>query len=128
MPKFIEINGIDEAGSVGEPIIFCRINVSIKNEIQLFLRNLNHFGTLMPNKMKLRGFDPSNLLKYVTGLIEDPTLRVELYRMPPEVQLKLVYSLAMQTAIELQGNRAELVNIFDNEGNLKNKSTPSATV
>ncbi len=128
MPTFIEINGIDESGSIGEPIIFCRITVSIKNEVQLFLRNLNHFGTLMPNKMKLRGFDPSYLLKYVTGIIDDPTLKIELYQMQPDVQLKLVNCLAMETASELQMNRTELVNIFDPQGNLKNTSSPASVV
>ena len=75
MPTYIEINGIDEAGSIGQPIIFTKVNVGVKNEVQLFLRNLNHFGTLMPNKFKLKGFDPSYLLKYVTELLDDQTVK-----------------------------------------------------
>ncbi|NLO70252.1 MAG: hypothetical protein GX102_04780 [Porphyromonadaceae bacterium] len=128
MPTYIEINGIDEAGYIGQPIFFTRVNVGIKNEIQLFLRNLNHFNTLMPNKFKLKSYDPTYLLKYVTELLDDSTIKIEIYRMPPHVQLHLTNFLAVTTATELHQKRMALVNVLDNEGKLKDKTNSAASL
>jgi hypothetical protein len=125
MPTYIEVNGMDEAGSVGEAIIFVRLGVGLPNEVQLFLRNLYHFNTLMPNKTRLHGYEDGYLLKYATDILDDSTYKIDLYKMPLDVQLKLIKYMTVQTSIDLHLCRKDLLSVFDANGNMRNGASVS---
>lgn len=129
MPTYIEVNGLDEAGSVGEDIIFSRVSVGIDNEIQLFLRNIDFFDMLLPSKSKIsRGYDPTYLLKYVTALIEDSTLEIELFKMFAPTQLQLTKDLLSFTAEDLFKQRKNLVDLFDPSGKLVQSENAKSSI
>ncbi len=90
MPTLVEINGLDEAGRVGETIWLVRVGVRIDTEIQILLRNLEHFGKLIVRKSDLYGREPKNLMKYVRDTIDDPAFDVSIFRMRPQTQLRVM--------------------------------------
>jgi len=119
MPTYIEVNGLDESGSVGEPIIFVRIGVSLLNEVQIFLRNIEHFNMLLPDKHRIRqGYEPKSLLRYVKSFVEDPCFDITMFRMFPETQLKLLTEFSLRTAGDLYRSREAIVKLFDSSGNI----------
>ena len=90
MPTLVEINGIDEAGRLGEDIYFVRVGVRIDEEVQLLLRNLDHFGKLFVRKEDLFGREEKNLQKYLRDSLDDPCSAVSVFRMDVNVQMKLL--------------------------------------
>ncbi|MEM2118443.1 MAG: hypothetical protein QW386_05435 [Candidatus Bathyarchaeia archaeon] len=119
MPTYIEINGLDESGSVGEPILFVRIGMSLLNEIQIFLRNIEFFNTLLPNKYRIKqGYEPKSLIRYVKSFIEDPCFDTTIFRMFPETQLKLLTEFSVRTAGDLYHSRESIIKLFDSTGNI----------
>jgi len=115
---YIEINGLDESGSVGETILFVRVGTGLLNESQIFLRNIDFFNSLIASKNILKGYDSSTLLKYVLSFIEDPSFDVTIFRIFPEAQLKILRSFSILTAKDLYSIRGTFVKLFDSKGNL----------
>lgn len=115
---YVEINGLDESGTVGEPILFVRLGASMLIEPQIILRNIEYFNALMASKDLLKGYEPSTLFKYVLSFIEDPSFDVTIFRMFPETQLKILRDLSLLTAEDLFGSRRTLVKLFDSKGKM----------
>lgn len=90
MPTLVEINGLDEAGKVGETIWFVRLGVRIDSEIQILLRNLEHFDKLIIRKNDLFGREEKNLMKYVRDVVDDPISSISLFRMRVETQIQVL--------------------------------------
>jgi len=118
MPTYIEINGLDESGTVGEPIIFVRLGVSMLTEPQIILRNIEYFNALMASKDLLKGYESSTLFRYILSFIEDPSFDVTIFRMFPETQLKILRDFSLLTAENLFQSRKTLVRLFDSEGKI----------
>jgi len=127
MTTYVEINGMDESGSVGEPIIFVRIGVSLLHELQIILRNIEYFNKLMASKYFLKGYETSTLFKYVLDFINDPSLDITIFRMFPETQLKILRELSLLTGETLFQCRKTLTKMFDLEGNLTTVDQPTAS-
>jgi len=126
MPTYIEINGIDETGSVGEPIIFVRLGISLLNEIQIILRNVEHFDKLMASKAHLKGYETKTLFKYVLDFVDDPSIDITIFRMFPKTQLRLMKALSFLTGQKLFQWRRSFISMFDNKGNLIKADAPTA--
>lgn len=90
MPTLVEINGLDEGGKVGEPIWFVRVGVRIDSEMQLLLRNLDHFGKLLVNKGDLQNREEKNLMKYLRDAVDDPSIDVSIFRMRIQTQVGII--------------------------------------
>lgn len=101
MPTLVEINGLDEAGQVGDSIFFVRVAVGLPNEQHIILRNIEYFDSLIATKDRLRGYEPSTLFKYFLAFQNDPTVDVTIFKMFPDVQLKLIKELSMLTAQDM---------------------------
>lgn len=120
LPKYVEIIGMDESGQVGEPIIFTRVGMSPSSGYQMFLRNIDYFGMLMPSKYKLRqGYTEGYLLNYAKSIIDDPTLKVEVYKMLFETQLQLITELSLRTAQNLFQDRGLIAGLFDERSDIR---------
>jgi hypothetical protein len=114
-PKLIEINGIDEAGRVGERIYLARIGVPIPSELSILLENLKHFGNLLIGHNDLKGRDEGSLVKYVRDILDNSAISHSLYVLREETQLKILRQL-----MKLQGesyflHRKTLINIIQGE-------------
>lgn len=90
MPTLVEINGLDEAGKVGETIWFVRLGVRIDSELQILLRNLEHFDKLIVRKSDLFGREEKNLMKYARDVIDDPILNISIFRMQLQTQIQVL--------------------------------------
>jgi len=90
MPTLVEINGLDEGGKLGNPIWFVRLGIRIDSEIQLLLRNLEHFDKIIVKKSDLYGREEKNLMRYVRDAIDDPGLNVAIYRMRVPTQIQVL--------------------------------------
>lgn len=76
MSSNIEINGIDEAGRIGENILFTKASVDRDFEIHLFLTNLSYFNKLIPNKDDIKGYDAKTVIKYTRDIIDNEIFKV----------------------------------------------------
>lgn len=90
MATLVEINGLDEGGKVGEPIWLVRVGIRIDSEIQILLRNLEHFDKLIVSKSDVFGREEKNLMKYVRDAIDDPSLSVSIFRMRVQAQIRVL--------------------------------------
>ncbi len=90
MTTLVEINGIDEGGKVGELIWFVRVGTRIDSEIQVLLRNLEHFDQLIVGKSDLIGREKKNLMKYVRDVIDDPNFDVSIFKMRVQTQIMVL--------------------------------------
>jgi len=118
MPTLVEINGLDEAGQVGDSIFFVRVAVGLPNEPHIILRNIEYFDSIIATKDHLRGYEPSTLFKYFLNFQNDPTVDVTIFKMFPDVQLKLIKELSMLTAQDMYECRKTLTNLFGSDGQL----------
>jgi len=90
MAILIEINGLDESGRVGETIWLVRTGIRIDSEIQILLRNLEHFDKLIVRKDDLHGREEKNLMKYVRDAIDDPSLEISIFKMRVQTQVRVL--------------------------------------
>jgi hypothetical protein len=120
LPRYVELVGMDESGQVGDPIIFARVGMNPGSEYQMFLRNIEYFEMLMPSKYKLRqGYTEAYLLNYAKSIIDDTTLKVEIYKMLFETQLRLVTELSLRTAQNLFLDRGLFASLFDERSDIR---------
>jgi len=127
MPKYVEINGIDESGSVGDPIIFVRLGVGLLDELQIILRNIEHFDRLIATKYFLKGYEKPTLFKYVLDFIDDPSFDITIFKMFPETQLEILRELLLLTGNTLFQCRKIFTKMFDPDGNLTKVDQPTAS-
>lgn len=102
----IEINGVDEAGRIGQNIIFSRVSVERDFEINLMLHNLSSFSFLIPNKNIINGYDKKSLVQYVRYIIENETYKTSIYKMSYKSQailLRILYGFLSEELFELRG-------------------------
>lgn len=114
-PDF-NIHGFDEAGRIGDKIIFCDACTKHENELILMLKNLNYFRKLILNKKDVYGFDQGTLLKFVTDLVDDSSIIIRLYYIDQTTQNRLLRGLLYQLSNELfsmRGNFIRLLSTFD---------------
>ena len=90
MPTLVEINGLDEAGRIGENICFVRVGLRIDGEVQLLLRNLDYFGKLIVRKEDLFGREEKNLLRYLRDSLDDPCIDVSIFNMNVQTQMEIL--------------------------------------
>lgn len=108
----VEINGIDEAGRIGENILFTRVSVERDFEINLLLINLSFFNQLIPNKKDASGYDDKRLLRYAREIIEAETFKTAVYKMRYESQVLLLRLLYSCLSEDLFGLRGEVLSLF----------------
>ena len=113
LPTLVEINGIDEAGRLGEDIYFVRVGVRIDEEVQLLLRNLDHFGKLFVRKEDLFGREEKNLQKYLRDSLDDPCSAVSVFRMDVNVQMKLLREYLRFQSEDIFKARGVLIGAFE---------------
>jgi hypothetical protein len=112
----VEINGLDEAGRVGEDILFTRVAVERDFELHLLLHNLSSFNKLIPNKNDVKGYDIRSLIKYAKEVIESGIFGTAIYKMRSKTQvllLRLLYSFLSEDLFRTRGEILELFNKKD---------------
>jgi len=109
----IEINGVDEAGRIGENIIFTRVSVERDFEINLLLNNLSYFNQLIPNKNDVKGYDKKRLGRYAREIIETETFKTAIYKMRHESQVLLLRCLYSYLSEDLFRLRREVLSLFE---------------
>lgn len=98
-PKLVEIEGIDEAGRVGERILFVRLGVPLPSESSVLLQNLQHFDNLIVRHEDLKGKDEGTLLRYAKEVLDNPQISFTIFVLREATQLKLLRQL-----MHLQGD------------------------
>ena len=105
--SLVEIDGLDEAGKVGEEILFTRVAVERDFELHLLLHNLSSFNKLIPNKNDVKGYDSRSLIKYVKDIVESEIFRTSMYKMRYRTQvllLRLLYSFLSEDLFRSRGD------------------------
>lgn len=108
----IEINGIDEAGRIGENILFTRVSVERDFEIHLLLYNLSFFNKLIPNKKDPKGYDKKSLIRYVRDIIETGIFKIAIYKMRYKQQVVLLRLLYYFLSEDLFRSRGKILELF----------------
>ena len=111
----ITINGIDEAGRIGENILFTRVSVERDFEIHLLLHNLLYFNKLIPNKNDPKGYDQKSLIRYVRDIIENEIFKTSIYKMRYQSQALLLRYLYYFLSEDLFRLRGEILYLFQNK-------------
>lgn len=109
----VDINGLDEAGKIGEDIIFTRISVERDFELHLLLNNLSCFNKLIPNKNDVRGYDEKSLIRYAKDIIESGIFKTSIYKMRCRAQvllLRILYAFLSEDLFRLRG---DVLDLFD---------------
>jgi hypothetical protein len=112
LPTLIEINGIDEGGKIGEDIYFVRVGVRIDEEIQLLIRNLDHFGKLIVGKQDLFEREEKNLQKFLRDTFDDPCANVDIFRMSIQTQIQVLKAYLEQMNADMFKARGVLIGSF----------------
>jgi len=108
----VNIIGIDEAGRIGDYIIFTRASVERDNEINLLLRNLEHFGKIILNKKDISGYEVKNLMNYVRDISDDEVIDISISIMRHRTQNLLLGILFSFLSDDLFRTRGELIELF----------------
>jgi len=109
MPQNYFIHGLDEAGRIGDKIIFCDASIEIENETSLMLRNLWHFRKLILNKYDVSGYDERTLLRFVSEFIDDGSTRINLFSLNHEYQNRLLSGLFYQMSNSFFKLRGDII-------------------
>lgn len=104
---------MDEAGRIGDNIIFTKVSVNRENEINLLIYNLLHFNKIILNKSDIKGYEPRNLFKYIKVLHDDETIDVSHYIMRHRTQNLLLGILFRFLADDLFRSRGDLISLFE---------------
>jgi len=113
--SLVEINGIDEAGRIGENILFSRVSVEKDFEAHLLLANLSHFNNLIPHPDIIKGYDAKSQLQYIKELLENESFRITIYKMRTQTQvvlLRLLYGMLSEDLFRL---RADILDQFQHK-------------
>lgn len=110
--SLVEINGLDEAGKVGEEILFTRVAVERDFELHLLLHNLSSFNKLIPNKNDVKGYDGRSLLKYAKDVIESEIFKTSIYKMRYRTQVLLLRLLYSFLSEDLFSSRGDILDLF----------------
>jgi len=108
-----QINGLDEAGRIGDNIIFTKVSLNRENEINLLIYNLLSFNKIILNKSDIKGHEPPRLFKYIKALHDDETINVSHYIMRHRTQNLLLSSLFRFVADDLFRSRGDLISLFE---------------
>jgi len=111
--SFVNINGLDESGKIGEDIIFSRISVEKDFELHLMLNNLSCFNKLIPNKNDVSGYDVKSLIRYARDIIESAVFKTSIYKMRCEAQVFLLRLLYRYLSEDLFRLRGEILDLFN---------------
>jgi len=106
------IHGLDEAGRIGEKIIFCEASINCNDEVPLMLRNIWHFHKLILNKNDVRGYDETTLLKFVSELIDERTIIIHLYNLSNDFQNLLLRGLFYHLSNNLFRIRGQIIESY----------------
>jgi len=109
LPKIIEINGLDDSGRLGNKIILVRLGFGIPYEKYLLIRNIEHFERIIVQQTDLKGHDEKSLVKYVTGLHDDPNFAMSIFSIRPETQLRILVNLHEFLCNDLFLRRKEVI-------------------
>jgi hypothetical protein len=115
MPKLVEIEGIDEAGRVGDRIFVVRLGVPLPSESTVMLQNLEHFDNLLVRHSDLQGRDATNLLAYVRDLLDNPHLSSTIFILREKTQLRLLRELMRLQGESHFAHRKTLIQIIRGE-------------
>jgi len=111
----VEIDGIDEAGRIGETIFFVRVGVPLPAENRILLHNLDHFDKLIVDQSDLKGRSSQNLFRYVKRVIDDPSISMSIFAMRSECQLRLLRRLWKFESDKLFKFRKRLIDAYESE-------------
>jgi hypothetical protein len=109
MPQNYFIHGLDEAGRIGDKIIFCDASIEVENETSLMLRNLWHFRKLILNKYDVSGYDEKTLLRFVSEFVDDGSTRINLFSLNHEYQNRLLSGLFYQMSNSFFKLRGDII-------------------
>jgi hypothetical protein len=115
LPKLVEIEGIDEAGRVGDRIFVVRLGVPLPSESTILLQNLEHFDNLLVRHSDLQGRDATNLLKYARDLLDNPHISSTIFVLRESTQLRLLRELMRLQAENQFVHRKTLIQIIKRE-------------
>jgi len=107
--KLVYITGIDEAGKIGDDIVFAGLEVPLPHENRLILYNIKFFGKPVIRKNDLKGKTPNYLLKYVSAIKDDRAFKLRLFKLDISDQNKLMQSFYEYLSQELFRHRGHLI-------------------
>lgn len=105
----IQLNGLDESGVIGENLRFIRAGIDIHNELRPYIYNLLHFGSLIMTKKMLKGQSSALQKDYVRAILNDPSIIINHYAFPPNLQLKLLRYFTCCEFNRVADKRRELI-------------------
>jgi hypothetical protein len=111
-PKLVEINGIDEAGRIGERIYIVRLGVPLPSESSILLLNLKHFGNIVVEHSDLIGKDDRSLLSYAREVLDIPNISHTILALREGLQLKLLRQLMRLQSDSYFLYRKNLLNVI----------------
>lgn len=109
------LHGLDEAGKIGDKLVFVSSVIHEDNEISLMLKNLNYFNKLILNKRDVNGFEQKQLIKYISDMIDDDSITIKIHYMENQIQNILLGNLFKILSNKLYKMRGNLVRYFEDK-------------
>ncbi|VVB68300.1 Uncharacterised protein [Candidatus Norongarragalina meridionalis] len=124
----VEINGFDEAGTIGNRLHFIRVGICEPEQLRPLIYNILHFGSFSLSKNTLRSFDSRAQREYLKTILRDKEIKVNYYSFSPENEVRLLKKFIKAEEAMHFNQRGKLLDAFLSDDNEKLRESVDKTL